>query len=1010
MSQINHNRRSKQRGYSLAEIMVASAIFTIVILAVLLLYDRSNQVFKQSSEASDMQQVTRVAFDKVVADIRMTGFDYDRDGTPFGALAAVWTKDTTYTAGMLVQPVNPNGHTYVCINGGISAATEPIWPTETNSQITDGAVTWQEDGTLQYQQPDEQIEFAGKSAITIRANFNYETATGECADATTPCENGREPKLQSTPFQVVTTANNEIVTYALKPVKWASGQSADQLVFFVDTAIPRAANPTDDGSESQITIDGVDLCTDGCLSPPYTLYRFTIQEDGTPDAGVPVAENIRSMSLRYFTTTSAAETDVIAEADLPNGDGQYDGADPYAALPERDTRASIRAVELTLVGMNAYPDYNYTHPTDTVAKNYRQFELKSLIVPRNIARRGMKEFSTEVPGTPQLVSVCAGSCNAVFATWKAPTTGGDVDSFAILYDTEPCSGGNLAPAGGFRFSEEVGLNLSGSIGRFIEPPGTYSFAVQAINKWGAKTSNCIGNINVVNKTKPAALTGLDATGNPVTARPSIANQVDLYFPPAVSNVSGQDGLTCSGSGNITQSTMPPAEKRYYEIYRGSTAEFQPGGAGVVQVLGADTIPQPVAAGDLMRWTDTTAANCTTYYYRIRVVDYCARDAAMNSPANQDQGRSDYFPDPDDDAIAGRAASNTKPMAPTLTLEKEDCDGASGNCKLTLSWNDVIKDVDGAAIAIDQYVFYSYKFDEAANDYVLTDKDTVSELKRTVEVQNTERWKFTVTALGCVESDPSNEIVYPCAFSAGEVKATISDVYGGTGTAADPYLVEGPTVDVTTGSDVNEIRVALFNASTGAQVGTTMTEAGPISNASFALPSTDDGEVVRVLVTAIDEKGCSSNADMYIIDQAAPACTLTDTGTKSSLITVGKDFVTFTLENVDATNALTLQQIVAKYTVTNQMKGLTSVSFNGGTAVAVNCTNSTAIVTAPSGQTIPANSSTYTVTLNMNAGNLSGDNPITSLCIVYRATTGDIVQCQIHPSAGTCTVPSGAACQ
>jgi len=1010
MTQTMTNDRRGQRGYSLAEIMVASAIFTIVILAVLLIYDQSNKVFKQSSEASDMQQSTRVAFDKLVGDLRLTGFDFDRDGVPFGALASAWSKSTTYTAGMLVQPNNPNGHTYICITGGVSDTTEPVWPESSDDQVKDNTVIWQEDGTLQYQQPDEQVEYAGISAIAIRANFNYETATGACKDATTPCENGREPKLQTTPFPVVTTANNEIVAYALKPVKWASGETADDLVFYADTAIPREANPSDDGKEAKITITGVDLCANGCKSPPYNLVRYTIQDDGTPDSGTILAENIRSMSFRYFNSTNAnALTDVTAIDEIkgnaiPNGDGQYDGSKPNEEIVGRDTRATIRSIELTLAGMNAYPESTYTHPTDTVAPHYRQLELKSLVVPRNIGRRGMKEYNVDPPKAPELVSVCAGACNAVFATWKAPTTGGDIDSYAILYDNDSCNGG-------FRYSEEAGLNLQGSIGRFIEPGQNYYFAVQAINKWGAETSNCIGPVNVVNRTTPAPLAEFYASGGSDPDYGTVPNQIDLYFPAAAENVGGKDSLSCSGSGNLTQSTMPPSEKRYYEIIRGDTIGFQPGDPGVVTILDAGKLPQPTVSGNYLRYIDTTAANCTTYYYRIRVVDYCARDNAMNSSNDTAEATSDYYPDLGEKAIEGIAKDETnKPKAPTLTLAKDVCDGASGNCDLTFSWSAVTQNVNDEPIAIEQYIFRGYKND-GTGAYVLTVQNTLTDgaLTKTVTVKNTEEWKFTVAALGCLESVESNEIIYPCSFNAGNLKLTLDADYGGSGTEADPYIVEGPTITAATDSSVDSISFALFNVATGTQIGSTFTQAGPTTTASYGLTSTDDGTLVRILVTAKDSKGCSKNAELFIRDQAAPACSLTDTGSQSSLVTVGKDFVTFTLKN-NATTALTLQKIVAKYTTSGSMKGLTSVSFNGGADVTVNCNSPTAIVTPSGTQTVPASSSSYTVKLNMNVGNLGGSNPITSLCIVYQASTGDIVQCQIHPSSATCTVPSGAPCQ
>ena len=81
---------SRQRGMSLAEVLVASAIFTIIILAILMIYDRSNRVFKTSVESAEMQQSTRAGFDRLVSDVRMAGFDADRDGVPNRAAAGPW--------------------------------------------------------------------------------------------------------------------------------------------------------------------------------------------------------------------------------------------------------------------------------------------------------------------------------------------------------------------------------------------------------------------------------------------------------------------------------------------------------------------------------------------------------------------------------------------------------------------------------------------------------------------------------------------------------------------------------------------------------------------------------------------------------------------------------------------------------------------------------------------------------------------------------------------------------
>src|SRR5579872_602809 len=158
-----HFPRVRQRGFTLAEILVTTAVFAIIMIAALAVYDQSNRTFKTSTEAADMQQSTRVGFEKLVSDMRMAGFDYSRGGTP--------------------------------------------------------------NNSYQVAQPDEQIEYAGSSAVVFRANFNYNTGTGTCAalasGGLTACNNGVEAGLEPVNangqaiFPYVTTSNSEIVAYVL---------------------------------------------------------------------------------------------------------------------------------------------------------------------------------------------------------------------------------------------------------------------------------------------------------------------------------------------------------------------------------------------------------------------------------------------------------------------------------------------------------------------------------------------------------------------------------------------------------------------------------------------------------------------------------------------------------------------------------------------------------------------------------------------------------------------------
>src|SRR5467141_828370 len=107
-----HNSKH-QRGFSLVEVMVATAILVVVLVGILMLYDRANKVFKSGNEAAEMQQNLRVAYDRMVGDIRMAGFDYMRGGPLLpGQTAAPWGPGRTYTPGTIVTPIAPNGLTY----------------------------------------------------------------------------------------------------------------------------------------------------------------------------------------------------------------------------------------------------------------------------------------------------------------------------------------------------------------------------------------------------------------------------------------------------------------------------------------------------------------------------------------------------------------------------------------------------------------------------------------------------------------------------------------------------------------------------------------------------------------------------------------------------------------------------------------------------------------------------------------------------------------------------------
>ena len=73
--------RSKQEhGFSLVEMLVASAIFAIVAAVVFIFYTAAQKSYKSGENFSEQQQSTRVAFDRMISDLRLAGFNTNPDG------------------------------------------------------------------------------------------------------------------------------------------------------------------------------------------------------------------------------------------------------------------------------------------------------------------------------------------------------------------------------------------------------------------------------------------------------------------------------------------------------------------------------------------------------------------------------------------------------------------------------------------------------------------------------------------------------------------------------------------------------------------------------------------------------------------------------------------------------------------------------------------------------------------------------------------------------------------
>lgn len=956
------------RGFTLAEVIVASAIFVIIIVAALLVYDRSNKVFKTSVELADMQQNSRVGFDKLVADVRMAGFDFDRDGIP--VLAG------------------------------------------------------------QAQQPDEQIEYAGAGAITVRGNFDAELE--DPGDR----ESGREtgdvglgiPTLESTAFPIVTTENSEIVTYAL--VSQDPGKNLSTITFYADLARPRNSKPGG-SQEDEITIDGVDTTN---ANPPYTLFRITI-DDNKRLVRTPLAENVRSLRFAYFSD-QRAQTPVAAIGGL----GRYNPASPGTPLPDRDTRATIRAVHLEYTGMNGQRDINYVNPTETdttvtTAVNYRTYNLESVVVPRNLGLRGLVEQEVTPPEPARITAVCIGACGLAYVQWDRPVGGPPVSSYAVVVDTDPAgSFANVTPFG----NVTAGWVTAPAP---LDPAKEYYFRVKSLNGYGSNTSPVFPlasdpGVQPINTTKmdppQAVVTTGDATAN------AQANEVIVSWMTPKNNVSGSYvncGLPPSAA------TIPGFGEAYgYEIYRSlidpvDTVLANRIFGGLLTDAGAPVLD--IGSG-AVTYTDTTAKeNCKTYFYRLRVRERC-NDAAHPGPA---------LPGPNDSAAAlsdfsaqvqGNSIAATPPAAPTNLLALggpfptpvSTCDAGTNTCTVYLQWNQPTQDtsVPPANIQISSYILSRDTY--LGGTLVRTEpKITVSSTPGAATATYTDtryadgtllemfdgamtpyRYFYTVSAVQCATNQSAFSappLIFPCATLLIEAQAT--GILGGDGSQGNPYLMTAgnATFYVKSTQDIATINVQITALPAGTPSPIVSPSLQSINSRTYSVDvplGGDDGVNYQLDATITDVNGCTISTSAFIEDSPSSCCLLPFTFNATVVSQDGPNAVLVTANN-NCSEDLTITETFLDFASTAG-RDLSRIEYIvGGTTIKTDLFSPAQgtdprvprllplpVLTLPANVTIPSTSTTYKIRYTFDK--TTQPNDINSVTITYTPQAGGNVACQI----------------
>ncbi|HZM70539.1 MAG TPA: prepilin-type N-terminal cleavage/methylation domain-containing protein, partial [Candidatus Cryosericum sp.] len=582
--------KSSENGFTLVEMLIAAAIFSIVAAVAFIFYTAAQKSYKAGENFSDQQQSTRVAFDRMISDIRLAGFN-----------------------------TNPDGDT---------------------SRV------------------DEQVEGAWDTALTIRGDFDFEDPAANA----TP-----ESALAGVVYNVVSTGNDEIVTYVLaKP----GPVGPDTLTLVLDPDRPRAK------SNKTISIPNVALVQN---NPPYTLYRVTLADisgsfPGAPNAASnfvyePVADNIRTMSFQYWP-----DAGVILNPDTPANPADDIGGSNANSV----TRSRIRRIAVNLVGMTPDEDLAYVDATDaTATTHYRKFDLQSDVNAENLGKTGVKDVDITPPPTPTNVAVVPGHCKGMLVKWDTPSNTSGVAAYTIKYwpNGSPTTFSLTAvtyPHNEYGIVDYDGHGFVSGLTSGV----SYCFQVQARdivgNQSGWAPSSSWPCAVVAEASTPGTPQNLKATGDGTVS--PLDSRVQLTWNEVQSNSN-----TVTGDPDLIGGTTIMRDPKGYKLYRSTTSGFTPDDATNL-IAGTSLLGVGVTS-----YTDTNVSNCTNYYYKLVSTDTCD---VVSTASTQEPGRAETLIAP------------SRPLG--LSVNR------TSNNLVALTWAPVTTKVDGTSAYIDLYKVYRTK--------------------------------------------------------------------------------------------------------------------------------------------------------------------------------------------------------------------------------------------------------------------------------------------------------------
>lgn len=766
-------RTNDERGMSLIEVLVATAVLALAVIIALVVYDAARKSFKKGENAAEQQESVRIAYDRLTADLRMMGFN-----------------------------TNPDGSTT---------------------------------------RPDEQLEAGLDHAIIFRGDFDAEDPTKN---------NDVEGALAGGAFSVVSTGNDEVVGYVLsKP----DGTGPDTITFQADVDdTPR------DGNVATVTINNV--VTGALTNPPYTLYKISLNNDtstccsGNFITRTPVVENIRSLTFQYFDDSST--TPVAAPGTLETA-------------AAKTARAGITRLNVSLIGMTRDPDMNYNDSTDTAAPNYRKFELRGDVVPRNMRMKGIQDLNADSipPAKPATPTLVAGHCGALLVTWAPNASGDGVVLYKVNYGTSSGVVTGTKSTSGSPFYLDT-----------LTTGTTYYVTIQA--------QDAAGNVSIKSNESSATVANSNTPSSPTapSGTTSLVNNVRVSWTPVSTNTASVPAAD----------PLAPAcrDLAGYRIYRGDTSGFTPSAANRIAdetVARGPTEPPHV---------DATVINCHAYYYKVTAVDTCGTESTPTA------------------GFSGSATTTINPSAPTNVQAF-----VIGN-RVHVTWAATTTDTAGNPITINAYDIYRSgvmaKTDPPS--MIVYGASPIGTATGTLyyddnggpSLNSTQTIYYMVKAKDeCVNnSAPSNDAQAVCAFTG---TVTINPPANGAVVAG----VVPVTVTVTGGSDTYTGVTITYSHSVA---GVTRTYTSSTTGTSWS----DNGWLANpagnytITATVTNSTGCSSTASITVQAGSAVGCCLSLFPTTTSTLSCASGNakckeVSYNIGNDRCLTAVSVQSMTVSWT-------------------------------------------------------------------------------------------------